>query len=142
MEEFDGVAGPTDRHRGGGEEIFQNQIPADDPGKELTQGGVSVGIGATRRGDHGGVFGVAEAGKEAAHPRDGEGEDKGGARVLGSGRAGENKDSGSDNGSNPQKNQLPGPQGLHEACLLFGFELEVVDLLGPKKRGEKSHGES
>ena len=31
VEEFDGVAGPSDSDSGGGEQVFQDQVPADDP---------------------------------------------------------------------------------------------------------------
>ena len=72
VEEFDGVARPTDGDGGGGEEVFQNKVPADDPSKEFAETGIGVGVSAAGGGNHGGVLGVTEAGKETADARDGE----------------------------------------------------------------------
>jgi len=66
VEEFYGVAGPSDGDGGGGEEVFQDKVPADDPGEEFAEASISVGIGAACGGNHGSVLGVTEAGKEAA----------------------------------------------------------------------------
>ena len=66
VEEFDGVAGPSDGDGGGGEEVFQDKVPADDPSEQFAEASISVGIGAACGGNHSGVFGVAEAGKETA----------------------------------------------------------------------------
>lgn len=66
VEKFNGVAGPSDGDGGGGEEVFQDKVPANDPSEEFTEASISVGIGAACGGNHSGVFGVAEAGKETA----------------------------------------------------------------------------
>ena len=67
VEEFYGVARPSNGDRGGGEEVFQDKVPADDPGEQFAEASIGVGVGAAGGGNHGGVFGVAEAGKEAAN---------------------------------------------------------------------------
>ena len=72
VEKFHSVAGPSDGNGGGGEQVFQNEVPADDPGEEFAEACVGVGVGAPGGGNHGGVLGVAEAGKETANTRDGE----------------------------------------------------------------------
>ena len=66
VEKFDGVAGPSDGDGGGGEEVFQDKVPADDPGEQFAEASIGVGIGAACGGNHSGVFGVTEAGKETA----------------------------------------------------------------------------
>jgi len=66
VEKFDCVAGPSDGDGGGGEEVFQDKVPADDPGEEFAEASISVGIGAACGGNHGSVLGVTEAGKETA----------------------------------------------------------------------------
>ena len=66
VEEFYGVAGPSDGDGGGGEEVFQDKVPADDPSEEFAEASIGVGIGAACGGNHGSVLGVAEAGKETA----------------------------------------------------------------------------
>ena len=68
LDEGDKVAGPADGDGGGGEEVFEDEVPADDPGKELAHGGIGVGVGAAGDGDHGGELRVAEAGEKAAEP--------------------------------------------------------------------------
>jgi len=73
VEEFYGVAGPSDGDGGGGEQVFQDKVPADDPGEEFAEASIGVGVGAAGGGNHGGILGVAEAGKETADARDGEG---------------------------------------------------------------------
>jgi len=67
VEEFDGVAGPSDGDGGRGKQVFQNQVPTDNPSEEFAEAGVSVGVGAAGGGNHGGVFGVTEAGKETTN---------------------------------------------------------------------------
>ena len=47
------------------EGVFEDQIPADDPCDELAEGGVGIGVGRAGDGNHGGQFGVAEAGEDA-----------------------------------------------------------------------------
>ena len=45
--------------------VFENQIPADDPGEDFAQRGVGIGVGAAGDGDHGGKLGVTKTGKAA-----------------------------------------------------------------------------
>ena len=100
VEEFDSVARPSDGDGGGGEEVFQDKVPTDDPGQEFTETSIGIGIGAAGGGNHGGVFGVTEAGKETANARDSEGENEGGSSVVCGGGASEHKDSSADDGAN------------------------------------------
>ena len=133
VEEFDGIAGPSDGDGGGSEQVFQNKVPANDPGEEFAEAGVSVGVGAAGGGNHGGVLGVAEAGEETADARDGEGENEGGSGVVCGSGAGEDEDSGSDDGADAEEGELPGAEGFDEAGLVFGLVLEVIDLFGSKE---------
>ena len=54
------VGGKTNGHRHIGHRILQNQVPADDPGKDLAQGRISVGVGAARYWNHRSQLGVTE----------------------------------------------------------------------------------
>ncbi len=56
------------RHRHVRDGVFEDQIPADDPGEDLAQDRVGVGVGAAGDGNHRGQFGVAER-REAAGDR-------------------------------------------------------------------------
>ena len=141
VEEFDGVAGPSDGDGGGGEQVFQNKVPSDDPGEEFSEAGVGVGVGATGGGNHGSVLGVAEAGKETANARDGEGKNECGSGVVCGSGAGEDEDSCADDGANAQEGELPGAEGFDESGLVFGLVLEVIDLFGSKEILKKGHGD-
>jgi len=66
VEKFDGIARPANGDGGRGEEVFEDEIPANDPGQKFAQGRISVGVGTTSCGDHGGIFGITESGKETA----------------------------------------------------------------------------
>ena len=44
VEQRDEVARPADRHRRRPERVFEDQVPADDPGDELAERGVGVGV--------------------------------------------------------------------------------------------------
>src|SRR5258708_14700704 len=55
------MSGKSHAHRHVADSVFQNQIPADDPGDEFAHGRVGIGIGATCNRNHGSQFGVAES---------------------------------------------------------------------------------
>ena len=133
VEEFYGVAGPSDGDGGGSEQVFQDKVPTDDPGEKFAEAGIGVGIGATGGGNHGGVFGVTEAGKETANARDGEGENESGSGVVCGSGTGEDEDSGPDNGANAEKGELPWAKGFDKAGFVFGLVLEVIDLFGSEE---------
>ena len=65
VEKVHDVRGKAHAHGHVGAGIFQDQIPADDPRDQLAHGGVGVGVGRTRNGDHGREFGITEAGQRA-----------------------------------------------------------------------------
>ena len=48
-------------------------------------------------------------------------------------RAGEDEDSGADDGANTEEGELPRAEGFYEAGLVFGFVLEVIDLFGSEE---------
>ena len=64
-EEGVGVAGPGDGDGRVADRVLEEQIPADDPGRQLAERGVGVRVGAARDGDHRGELGVAERGEAA-----------------------------------------------------------------------------
>ena len=76
LEEAHDIARPADRDRGGAERVFEDQIPADDPGDELAHRRVGIGVGAAGDRHHRGHLGVAEAGEGAGegaeHERQGD----------------------------------------------------------------------
>ena len=60
-----GIGAEADRDDDIADGIFENQIPADDPGEDFAQRGVGIGIGAAGDGDHGGKLRVTKTGKAA-----------------------------------------------------------------------------
>ena len=51
LQERNQVARPADGYGGGADRIFQNQVPADDPGQKLSDGDIRIGVGTPRHGD-------------------------------------------------------------------------------------------
>ena len=65
VEEINQMGGETDTDAHVAECVFENQVPADDPGNQLAEGGVGVGVCRAGDGNHGGQFGVTEASEDA-----------------------------------------------------------------------------
>ena len=55
-EHADEIARPADRHRGRADGVFQDQVPADDPGDQLAHRGVGVSVRAARNRNHRGLI--------------------------------------------------------------------------------------
>jgi len=86
VEEIYDVSGKADTDTHVAEGVFENQIPADDPGDEFAERGVGVGVGRAGNGNHGGQFGVTKAGEDADDGYENEREREG---RTGAGAAGE-----------------------------------------------------
>ena len=71
------VVAPGDRHGDVPHRVLENQVPADDPGNQLAERRVGIRVRAPRLGNHGGQFGVAEAGERAADAQQQERKDQG-----------------------------------------------------------------
>src|SRR5262249_42121855 len=82
LKEFVEVAGPARGHGGAAHGVFKDQIPADDPGGQLAERGVSVGVGAAGHGNHRGELGVAKGSQATADAGDGVGNDHSGPGVV------------------------------------------------------------
>ena len=111
------VARPGRGHRGAAHGVFQDQVPADDPGEDLAQRGVGVGVGAAGHGGHGGELGVAQGGQGAAHAGDGIGQDHARPGIQGRGPPGDDEDAGADDAAHAQRRQRPGAQHAVQAML-------------------------
>ncbi len=96
------VTGPAIGDGGGANGVFENEVPADDPGDNLAQGSVGIGIGRSGDGGHGGEFGVAEAGKDAGDAGDDEGQHEGGAGDLTGDLAGVDEDASANRATDAQ----------------------------------------
>ncbi len=72
------MGGETDGDAHVGEGVFEDEVPADDPGDELSHDGVGVGVGGAGDGDHAGELGVTEAGETTDDGDEDEGDGQGG----------------------------------------------------------------
>ena len=59
------ISGKPHRHGHVGDGIFQDQVPADNPGDNFTECSIRIGISAAGDGDHRGELGVTEPGERA-----------------------------------------------------------------------------
>ena len=93
------VIRPTDRHRDITDGVFDDQIPADDPGHQLAQRGICVGVGAAGNRNHRREFRVAQRGESTRDRGEDERQYQGrtGARTRDIARRG-----GADSGENPR----------------------------------------
>jgi hypothetical protein len=85
VEQVDDMRGEANGDAHVGEGVLEDEVPADDPGDELAEGGVGVGVGRAGDGDHAGELGITQASEAADDGDEDEREGEGGA---GSGTAG------------------------------------------------------
>jgi hypothetical protein len=111
------VAAPADRDGRRAESVFEHEGPADDPGHELAHGGVPVGIGAAGNGEHRSELRIAKAREDAADACDHERQNDGRTRELRRGCAGQNENSGADDGANAQSHQVNRAEGALQGVL-------------------------
>ncbi len=139
LEEAVEVAGPTGCDGGGTEGVFENKVPADDPGDEFAEGGIAVGVGGAGDGDDGGELRIAEAGEGAGEASEDKAKGDGGTRVESSGLAGEGEDSGTDDSADSESDEVQGTQGTLERILaLFScFLREERERLNCKQSGHR-----
>ena len=67
--EFLKVRRPAVGDRGRADGVFQNQVPANDPSEQFTQGGVGIRIRRARDRHHRSKLRVAERRKDTRNPR-------------------------------------------------------------------------
>ncbi len=106
VQERSEVSAPADRHRRGAEQILEDQIPADDPGDELAERRVAVGVRAAGDRDHRRELGVAESGEQTAETGEDERVDDGRSGVLRRGGAGQDEDAGADDGADAEHREV------------------------------------
>ena len=109
------IAGPAVGHGGGGHPVFQDQIPADDPGDQLAEGRVAVAVGAAAAAHGGGEFGIGQGREGAGDSGDDEGEHHRRPGLGGGGDAGEHEDTGADDRPDPEQGEIKGGEAFVEA---------------------------
>jgi len=166
VEQIDDVGGESyaDGHVGAG--VFEDQVPADDPGDEFTHGGVSVCICGAGDGNHGCQLGITEAGERAdkGYENQGDGDrgtgagtasqrcvgdevirqrrvdDAGGVELLaGDGGADNREDARSNDGADAESRKRPGAEGLFQGVL---GHFRVADQFVDRFAGEQLAGQA
>jgi hypothetical protein len=135
VEELLQVCRPAPRHHRRAQRQLQAQVPADDPGDELPEGG--VGEGVCRAGDRhrGGELRVAQCGQRAHDAGQGERQHDGGPGVAGGLLPGEHEDARADDHSDPEDGQVEGGEVLAQPVAGFvGVAHRLFDRFGAKKR--------
>ena len=136
LDEAHDVAGPADRDRGRGEQVLEDQVPADEPGDEFAERGVRIRVSAARHGDHRGELRVAESGERAAEAGDQERHDERGSGVVRRSRARQHEDAGADDGADAQQDE--GARVERAVELVRGVGLvQFADRFG---REQRMHG--
>ncbi len=65
LKQAEHIAAPSRSDGGSAESIFEDEVPADDPGEYLAQSRIAIRVCRPRDWDHGGELSVAKAGKHA-----------------------------------------------------------------------------
>ncbi len=120
-EEILKVVGPAVGHGGRGHRILENQVPADDPGKELAQRGVGVGVGRAGHRHHGGELGITQGGEDTGDPGNDERQHKGRAGAIVCCDASQNENAGADDRSYAEAGELHGTQNTTQALFSLKF---------------------
>ena len=134
LEKAHDVARPADGDGDGAERVFENQVPADDPGDEFAHCRVGIRVGAAGDRDRGCHFGIAKTGKSAGKGAEDEGQ-RDRRAGIGRGRmSGQDENAGADNGADAERRQVERRQGALERqtamrrqrlhLRLFGFGLQ------------------
>ena len=99
------VARPPDRDGSDRKGVLQNQVPADEPGKDLAERGMCVGVRAPRHRNHRGELRVTECHERAAAAGDDEREHQRRAGLVGRGGARQHENAGPDDGADSEGRQ-------------------------------------
>lgn len=134
-EEGGEVAGDADGHHGHDGNVFQDQVPADEPADDFPEGHISVGVGGAGAGDHAGELRLGQGRGRGCQPGDQEGDQDGGpdagfgAAAVGH-QACQGEDADADDAADTDCGQLPASEGLVQSAVLVLF-LDLADGLSP-----------
>src|SRR5437764_5537843 len=107
--------------------IFEHQIPADDPGDELTHGGIGISVSAPRNRNHRSKFRVTETGKSATNASENKSEHDRRTGAIGDGSRGANEQARADDAANPEHDKVRRSERAFQAVfanfLSFGHQL-------------------
>ena len=129
------VGGPARGHGRAGHAVFEDEVPADDPGEQFTERGVGIGVGRSCYRHHGSKFRIAERRKDAGDARDDVGHHQRGACYVVGGRAGRHEDARANDGANAQGRELHRAEDAAEAVFALGLFQEQGQGLAGEELG-------
>ncbi len=132
------VARPAGGDGGAADRVFEDQVPADDPGEQLAQGRVGVGVGRAGHRHHRGELGVAERREDAGDAGDDVGEHQRRAGDVVGRRAGGDEDAGADDGADAEGGELD--RAEHPAQPVLALHLLEQHLEGLSGKKSVCHG--
>lgn len=128
VEQADKVSTPTGGDGRSAEGVFQDQVPADDPGDELAQGGIAVGVRRTGDRYQGRELGIAQSCKCASDASDDETERDRRASEYGGGRSDEHKNAGPNNCADSKSDEVN--RTKRPLQLVFAFLMRFLQKRG------------
>ncbi len=138
------ITAPGDGHSHVTHGVFEDQVPANDPGDELAQRGIGVGVRTARLRDHGGQLGVAQRTETAHNAEKDERDDERGAGAVAyhfagrkhlSCRGGANRreDAGANDGADGKENEVAGAECAPESVQVVAFGYKLRDRLAAEQ---------
>ncbi len=127
------VSAPADGHGHGADRVFENQIPADHPGDDFAEGGVGVGVGAARDGNHRRELGVAQGRETAGEAGQDIGEGDRRARLVRGRGSGQDEDAGADDRADAEEREIEGGESSLQSLALVDVARESVPASSSEK---------
>src|SRR6266700_3067960 len=115
------ILAPCNRNGRSANGILQPEVPADNPGNELSHGRVGIRISAARNWNHRSEFRIAQSREGTADTRNNKCQGDRGARPVGNRSGGSHKQTSADNSADSEHYQIHGaerPLKAMLACLL------------------------
>ena len=122
LHQLNEVIGPPGAHRAGAHRVLQRQIPADNPGNQLTQRGIRIGVSGTGQRNHRGELGITQSREGAAQATEHKREHQARPGVVRS-QARQHKDTCPDYRPDTQCGQLERSQRALKRAFSFGVGL-------------------
>jgi hypothetical protein len=136
------IVRPPVRHRARRDRVLEHQVPADDPGEELAEGGVGVGVGAARDRNHRRELGVAERRERAADAGQHEREHQRRSGVVAGGETRHHEDAGADDRADAERGQCDGTQDSVQSVGGGELGLQHFDRFGGENARPQGDGAS
>ena len=138
-EELLEIGRPRDGHGHVAHGVLQDEIPADDPRRQLSERGVRIGVGRARYRHHGSELGIAQRGESAGHRHEHERHDERGSGAEVRGAAGgrrphRREDAGANHRADAHRRELHRAKGPAQPLLWsFGLLHQPIERLDAQR---------